>query len=76
MLRRFKDEPLPVDGYVTLSDKPGFGLELNKEANKLVRPYPRAKTTFAEIEAAKDARTPDQAEWLARAAKIPVTKAT
>ena len=60
---------------MTLSDKPGFGLELNKEANKLVRPYPRVKLTFAEIEAAKTARTPDQAEWLGRAAKIPISKA-
>ena len=64
-----------MDGYVTLSDKPGFGLELNREANKLVRPYPRVRRTFAEIEAAKNARTPEQEEWLARAEKIPSTKA-
>jgi hypothetical protein len=38
-----------------------------------VRPYERARKTFEEIEAAKDARTPDQAEWLKRAAtKIPI----
>jgi len=24
-------EPLPVDGHVTLSDKPGFGVELNRD---------------------------------------------
>ena len=34
------EEPLPVDGYITLSTKPGFGLELNKEKLHLVRPYP------------------------------------
>ena len=34
------EEPLPVDGYITLSNKPGFGLELNKEKLHLVRPYP------------------------------------
>ena len=26
----FKDEPVPIDGYVTLTDKPGFGVELNE----------------------------------------------
>ena len=36
----FVEEPLPVDGYITLSNKPGFGLELNKEKLHLVRPYP------------------------------------
>ena len=54
-LRSFKDEPLPVDGYVTLSDKPGFGLELNREANKLTRPFPRLARDFATIEAEKAA---------------------
>jgi L-rhamnonate dehydratase len=24
-------EPLPVDGHVTLTDKPGFGVELNRD---------------------------------------------
>ena len=70
--RSFKDEPLPVNGYVTLSDKPGFGLELNREANKLTRPFPRAERDFATVEAEKDARTPDQEEWLSRAEKIPI----
>jgi L-rhamnonate dehydratase len=37
----FKDEPLPKDGYVELSDKPGFGVELNREELNLKRPYPR-----------------------------------
>lgn len=37
----FKDEPLPVDGYVSLTDKPGFGVELNRDDLKMVRPYPR-----------------------------------
>jgi hypothetical protein len=72
--RSFKNEPLPVDGYVTLSDAPGFGLELNREANKLTRPFPRPARDFKAIEAEKDARTPEQGEWLLRAGKIPVTK--
>ena len=68
----FEDEPLPVEGYISLTDKPGFGVTLNKKI-KLTRPYPRVPKTFEEIEAAKDARTPDQAEWLERArTKIPV----
>ena len=37
----FKDEPLPKDGYVELSNKPGFGVELNREELNLSRPYPR-----------------------------------
>lgn len=37
----FKDEPLPKDGYVVLSDKPGFGVTLNKEELNLRRPYTR-----------------------------------
>lgn len=37
----FKDEPLPKDGYVELTDKPGFGVELNREELNLRRPYPR-----------------------------------
>jgi len=37
----FKDEPLPKDGYVTLTDKPGFGVELNRDELNMVRPFPR-----------------------------------
>uniref|UniRef100_A0A6B2LKD8 Enolase C-terminal domain-containing protein n=1 Tax=Arcella intermedia TaxID=1963864 RepID=A0A6B2LKD8_9EUKA len=37
----FKDEPLPKDGYIELSEKPGWGVELNKEQLNLSRPYPR-----------------------------------
>lgn len=37
----FKNEPLPENGYVTLPDTPGFGLELNRDALGLVRPYDR-----------------------------------
>ena len=38
----FKDEPLPENGYVTLSaDKPGFGVELNRDGLNMTRPYPR-----------------------------------
>ena len=40
----FIEEPLPVDGYVTLPhDKPGWGLTLNKEKLNLVRPYSNRK---------------------------------
>jgi len=36
----FKSEPLPEGGYITLDhNAPGFGLELNKEALNLQRPY-------------------------------------
>lgn len=63
-----------MDGYVTLPNTPGFGVTLNKKV-KLVRPFPRTPKTFAETEAAKDARTPDQAEWLRKAAEsIPIGK--
>ena len=42
----FKDEPLPVNGYVELSDdKPGFGVTLNREELNMVRPYPRETKT-------------------------------
>jgi len=66
----FKDEPLPADGYVVLSDKPGFGVELNREALDLRRPYNRAIPDAAAVAARKEAATPDQADWLGRAARI------
>ncbi|MGI5989908.1 MAG: L-rhamnonate dehydratase [Lachnospiraceae bacterium] len=31
-----KDEPMPVNGKLKLDDKPGFGVELNKENNQLI----------------------------------------
>jgi L-rhamnonate dehydratase len=34
----FLNEPLPEQGYITLPDTPGFGLELNRDALNLVRP--------------------------------------
>ncbi|KAL7483972.1 hypothetical protein ACHAW6_009614 [Cyclotella cf. meneghiniana] len=37
----FTDEPLPKDGYVELSNKPGFGVTLNREGLDMKRPYPR-----------------------------------
>ncbi len=37
----FKTEPLPVDGYIELPTTPGFGLELDKEALNLIRPFGR-----------------------------------
>ena len=39
----FVEEPMPVDGYVSLpAHKPGWGLELNKAALHLQRPFPRS----------------------------------
>ena len=39
----FVEEPMPQDGYISLPvDKPGWGLELNKKALGLVRPFARA----------------------------------
>lgn len=35
----FVSEPLPEQGYITLSESPGFGLDLNRDALNLVRPY-------------------------------------
>ena len=35
----FKSEPLPVDGYITLTGAPGWGVELNRDALELKRPY-------------------------------------
>ena len=36
----FVEEPMPVNGYVSLpTDKPGWGLELNKKALGLKRPF-------------------------------------
>ncbi len=37
----FVDEPLPKDGFLDLPDKPGWGVELNRNNLKLVRPYAR-----------------------------------
>lgn len=37
----FKNEPLPKNGYIDLPDTPGFGLELNRAALNLFRPYPK-----------------------------------
>ena len=41
----FKNEPLPDRGYIDLPRTPGFGLELNKEALSLSRPYDRGRQT-------------------------------
>lgn len=35
----FKDEPVPANGYLDLPDKPGWGVELDREAIRLRRPY-------------------------------------
>lgn len=38
----FTDEPLPVDGFITLDpSRHGFGVTLNRDELGLVRPYAR-----------------------------------
>ncbi len=39
----FQSEPLPENGYISLPDTPGFGLELNHDALNLTRPFDRSK---------------------------------
>ena len=71
----FLDEPMPIDGYISLdAKKPGFGVTLNPAVRStFVRPHPHVSQGFAETEAAKDARTPLQSEWLQRASsRIPI----
>jgi hypothetical protein len=71
----FLDEPMPVDGYISLDGtKPGFGVSLNPAVRStFVRPHPHASPSFEAIEALKDARTLSQSEWLQRASsRIPI----
>jgi hypothetical protein len=89
----FLDEPMPVDGYVSLDGtKPGvittcsyynqfsvhslagFGVTLNPAVrSSFVRPHARVSPSFEAIEAAKEARTLSQSEWLQRAStRIPI----
>lgn len=63
----FLDEPLPANGYILLSDKPGFGVTLNRKGLNLKRPYSRPKPRFLAIEERKDKASPEQEEWLRRA---------
>lgn len=63
----FTDEPLPENGYIVLSDKPGFGVTLNREGLELRRPYTRSPPTLEQTNARKAAACPDQTEWLNRA---------
>ena len=35
----FVGEPLPENGYVTVPDKPGFGLEIDRSHVTLERPF-------------------------------------
>ena len=37
----FVDEPVPKDGYIEVSDTPGFGVDLNPELN-WDRPFPES----------------------------------
>lgn len=42
----FANEVLPVDGRICLSDKPGWGLTLDRSAVQLVRPYTDSGSTL------------------------------
>ena len=42
----FKNEPLPKDGFVELSDAPGWGVELNDKL-ELIRPYATHENIFS-----------------------------
>jgi L-rhamnonate dehydratase len=37
----FVNEPVPKDGWIDIPDTPGWGVELNREALRLKRPYTR-----------------------------------
>ena len=63
----FTDEPVAVNGYVTLPNKPGFGVTLNRAELDLRRPYPREGPISL-----PDRVIPDQTEWLSRAGRIPI----
>ena len=41
----FTDEPLPKDGFIDISEKPGFGVTLIRD--NLTRPYPRSAAQSA-----------------------------
>ena len=69
----FTDEPLPVDGYISLDPtKPGFGVTLNREWIKLIRPSPRTTDQLGTraSRAAAAAAVPTRPDWLGRAIKI------
>ena len=60
----FTNEPLPKDGYIVLPDRPGFGVELNREELNLRRPFPHRPQTPEAIDAAKLAAAPAREDWL------------
>ena len=69
----FIDEPLPENGYIDLDpSKPGFGVTLNRNELKLVRPCPRHETELGTRESllAMANSVPEHDEWLGRAKKI------
>ena len=43
----FKNEPVPVNGYLDLPDAPGWGVELNNQLH-LIRPYARTRQEVLE----------------------------
>lgn len=64
----FTDEPLPVDGEVTLDPhKPGFGVTLNP-AVKLERPFPHEPETRTQATARRVEAVPEPKSWLGNAA--------
>ena len=71
----FTNEPLPKDGYITLPDTPGFGLELNKEALNLIRPFDRSSESAAAAAAAATAAATAGSEPAAKKARTSTASA-
>src|SRR5499426_3179087 len=44
----FKNEPLPRDGYVELTDEPGWGVELNDKL-ELIRPFMQREVVISRV---------------------------
>jgi hypothetical protein len=63
----FLDEPMPVQGNLTLDPcKPGFGVTLNP-AVKLDRPFPHESETREQAVARRVQAVPDTKSWLSNA---------
>ena len=67
----FRNEPLPEGGYISLSDSPGFGLELNKEKLNLVRPFARESARETAVRARRVRRRGEQEHRSADADELP-----
>ena len=60
----FEGEPLPMNGYIDVPEKPGFGVELIRD--NLHRPYPRSAEASRENAAANIAEKLEQRSRPAR----------